>query len=64
MSDDGYPDFRYWRTVRDAVLSEIRAKLGIAAELTGPLFNAVERGVIDGIKRAETMLANPGSRAP
>ena len=57
------PEFRYWRTVRDAVLAEIRAKLGIAAELPGPLYQAVERGVIDGIKKAEGMLRDPGGRS-
>lgn len=57
------PEFRYWRTVRDAVLAELRATLGIAAEPTGPLHKAVERGVIDGIKKAEGMMRNPGGRS-
>lgn len=45
-------EFHVWSTIRDEVLREIRAELGFVVELTGPLFNAVERGVISGIKRA------------
>jgi len=51
----------FWRTVRDAVLGELRERLGVQSVAPGPLYEAVERGVIDGILRAERMLANPGS---
>lgn len=52
MANDNDLEFYCWSTIRDEVLREIRIELGIAVELTGPLFNAVERGVISGIKRA------------
>ncbi len=54
------PDFRYWRTVRDEVLRELRSTFGVVVELPGPLWTAVERGVIEGLRRAEWMIANPG----